>query len=332
MAKPTIYTIAREAGVSTTTVSKILNNQGHISKETAQRVLEIIRKHNYVPQQRKQHGNAIGVVTFLGGKRPLASPFTAALFNGICQEAFQRERDVTLLEGERIGKLSTEELHCFYTANSLWGLLGVNLPEEHPFSQRVQEARLPFIQLANAAGEGCSITTRNYESVADMIDYILCMGHRRVAFIGLISSRIETHARRLRAYEDTLNHYGIPIRPEFVLDLPDADRTTVKNALARLMARPEAPTALFFASEELSGVIPALNQLGFRIPDDISVAGMTIEKPENAILPELSCIIQPVEELGRRGVRNLMDILGGKEVHSESLENRLYYGDTIRKI
>ena len=53
MGKPTIYTIAREAGVSTATVSKILNHQGKISPETAQRVMEIIRRHNYVPQQRK---------------------------------------------------------------------------------------------------------------------------------------------------------------------------------------------------------------------------------------------------------------------------------------
>ena len=54
MKRPSIYTIAREAGVSTATVSKIVNNHGNISRETSARVLEIIKKHNYVPQQRKQ--------------------------------------------------------------------------------------------------------------------------------------------------------------------------------------------------------------------------------------------------------------------------------------
>ena len=95
MPRPTIYTIAKAAGCSATTVSKILNNQGNISAETTARVMAIIKKLNYVPQQRKQHGNALGVITFLTNQRPLASPFVATLLNGICREAFSRGRDVS---------------------------------------------------------------------------------------------------------------------------------------------------------------------------------------------------------------------------------------------
>ena len=204
MGKPTIYTIAREAGVSTATVSKILNHQGKISPETAQRVMEIIRRHNYVPQQRKQHGNAIGAVTFLSNNRPLASSFVATLLNGVCREAFAHGRDITLIDGNRISRLSPEELHCFYTANSLSGLLGINLSNSEPFYRKLRASQLPYVLLSNAESGGNSVSTKNYESVAEMIDYILCRGHERVAFLGMVIDMFESHIQRLRAYEDTL--------------------------------------------------------------------------------------------------------------------------------
>ena len=84
-----IYTVAKEAGVSTATVSKIINNSGSISRETSDRVLEIIKKYNFVPQQRRQTGSAIGVVTFLLRQGPLMAPFTARLLNGASPHAIQ---------------------------------------------------------------------------------------------------------------------------------------------------------------------------------------------------------------------------------------------------
>ena len=306
MGKPTIYTIAREAGVSTATVSKILNHQGKISPETAQRVMEIIRRHNYVPQQRKQHGNAIGAVTFLSNNRPL-------------------------IDRNRISRLSPEELHCFYTANSLSGLLGINLSDSEPFYRKLRASQLPYVLLSNAESGGNSISTKNYESVAEMIDYILCRGHERVAFLGMVIDMFESHIQRLRAYEDTLARHGIPLRKEFVIDLPNGERSTVKNALSRLLARPEPPTALFYASEDLA-VVPILKQLGVRIPEDLSVAGMAIAPPESEGGPELSTVIQPVEEIGRCGVDFLLELLEGRHPTPKVLDNLVHYGDTIRKI
>lgn len=331
MKKTTIYTIAREAGVSTATVSKILNNQGKVAQETALRVREIISKLNYVPQQRKQHGNAIGVVTFLSNRRPLSSPFVVTLLNGICNEAFSNGRDITLIDSNRISQFSPEELHCFYTANSLSGLLSINLCRAEPFYAQLRTSQLPYVTLSNAECEENSISTKNYESVAEMIDYILCMGHKRVAFLGLLNNVFESHIQRVRAYEDTLARYGIPLRKEFVIDLPDAERSTVKNALLRLLARSNPPTALFFASEDLA-VMPILKQLGVKVPEELSVAGMAIAPSQEEGDVELSSVIQQVEEIGRSGVKFLLERLEGKHPKPVILDNLVYYGSTIRKV
>lgn len=334
MGKTTIYTIAKIAGVSTTTVSKILNNRGNISQETVQRVTSLIKKYNYVPQQRRNRGNAIGVVTFLTNRQPLSSPFVAGLLNGICREAYRCGHDITLLDGERLEKLNAEELLCYYTSNSLLGMLGINLVGTAQLCDRLRQAKLPMVLLANAEGQCVSISTRNYESTAEMIDYIACRGHVRIAFIGLVTNMFETHKIRCRAYCDILGKHGIALRPEFIIDLPDAELVTIKNALSRLMSRPEPPTALFLASEELSMAMPLLKQLGYRIPEDISVAAMSFNPPMAVPggEPELSAIIQPLEEVGCRGVQLALSLLNGEKTESEQLDNRVIYGDTIRKL
>ena len=181
-----IYTVAKEAGVSTATVSKIINNSGSISRETSDRVLEIIKKYNFVPQQRRQTGSAIGVVTFLLRQGPLMAPFTARLLNGACRQAFLAGRDLVLIDGERLAGLTPEELYCHYASNSLAGLLICNVAAENPFCTKLRKSGIPFILLANGSTDDSVnfVTTRNYEAVYELVDYMLCLGHRRIAYMG----------------------------------------------------------------------------------------------------------------------------------------------------
>lgn len=331
--KATIYTIAKIAGVSTTTVSKILNGRGNISQETVQRVTALIKKYNYIPQQRRNRGNAVGVVTFLTNRRPLSSPFVSGLINGICRKAYELGHDVTLLDGERFEKFSSEELLCYYTSNSLLGLLGINLVGTAPLYKRVMQAKLPMVMLANPEGNVVSVSTRNYESTQEMIDYIICCGHVRIAYIGLVTGKFAVHEMRKKAYCDVLTQKGIPLRHELVVDLPNAEIQTVKNALLRLLSRSEPPTALFVASEELDSTCSILKQMGYRIPEDISVAGMAFTPDHIAGCDiEFSSIVQPLEEIGEQGVQLLQDMLHGIKCESIQLDNSIVYGDTVRKI
>ena len=263
-----IYTVAKEAGVSTATVSKIINNSGSISRETSDRVLEIIKKYNFVPQQRRQTGSAIGVVTFLLRQGPLMAPFTARLLNGACRQAFLAGRDLVLIDGERLAGLTPEELYCHYASNSLAGLLICNVAAENPFCTKLRKSGIPFILLANGSTDDSVnfVTTRNYEAVYELVDYMLCLGHRRIAYMGVLNRAVDSHRERLRAFYDIHNKHGIDPYPEYVLDLPDAEISTIKNALTRLFARLESPTALFIGGEELDKAYTLLPQLGIEVP------------------------------------------------------------------
>ncbi len=335
MKKTSIYTIARAAGVSPATVSKIINRQGNISRETSLRVMEIIKRYNFVPQQKKLEGRTIGVLTFLMAGRPLASPFMARLLNGICHEAFNRERDVTLIDGKRLLELAPEELHCYFVSNSLCGLLVTNTAWEDPFCERLYASGIPFVLVANETPEKSIynfVSSNNYDSVSDLLDYMVCMGHSRIAYVGLINQMLESHRERLRAYMDVLKRHKIRIRKEFILDLPNAEKVTIKNELIRLFSRPEPPTALFYASEDLSEIWTLLKQRGISVPGDLSVAGMRMGGSEPPLPQELSSIIQPTEELGIAGVHALLEhIETRKSVHCV-LKNTVLYGDSIRKV
>lgn len=335
MKRASIYTIAKEAGVSTATVSKIVNNHGNISQETSARVLEIIKRHNYVPQQRKQTESAIGVMTFLNNRRPLASPFTGRLLNGVCLQCFDEGKDMLLIDGDRFTNATPDELYCYYASNSLAGLLICNKPADDPFCRMLRESGVPFLLLANAAVEsGINfVSTRNYEAVCELVDYMICLGHRRIAYLGLLNELFATHRERLRAFRNTHEKHGLQPRPEFILDLPNAEIATIRNALLRLLARPEPPTALFIASEECEKTFSLLTEMKIHVPEALSVAGMRMERDDAVPRPGCSCIIQPTELIGRRGVIAILELANGKRNSvCEMLDNTVNYGGTVCKI
>ena len=335
MKKPSIYTIAREAGVSTATVSKIVNNHGNISRETSARVLELIKKYSYVPQQRKQSASAVGVMTFMNNRRPLASPFTGRLLNGVCLQCFDEGKDLILIDGDRLADSTPEELYCYYASNSLAGLLVCNKTADDPFCLRLKESGVPFVLLANAAPDNTVnfVATRNYESTVELVDYMICLGHRRIAYLGLLNQLFSSHRERLRAFLDTHARHKIEPRPEFILDLPNAENATLRNTIQRLIARPEPPTALFVATDEFENLYPLLGDLGIDVPETVSVAGFRMERDDEQPGRDYSRIVQPTEMIGRRGVSGLLGLAAGKIDHfNEYLDNTLNYGETILRI
>lgn len=332
MKKTSIYTIAHEAGVSTATVSKVLNRQGKISRDTTDRVMKIIKANNYVPRQRKTGGQTIGILTFCHARTPVSSPFTTQLLNGICLEAFAQKKNITLIDGNSMRDLSPEEIHCFAITNSLAGYLIINLPWEDPFLEKLQKSRIPFVLGANNAPDKseCSyVTTNNYDAVTDLVDYMICLGHTRIAYVGLATTKFISHRERLRAYGDILKKHNIESRSEYVLDLPNADFGTIRNSLMRLLSRPNPPTALFYASEELVKIFFVLKNLQISVPEELSVAGMQMGQ-EN-FQPEISAIIQPTEEIGRESVRILMHQIETGESRGYIFTNYIYYGETVIK-
>ncbi len=331
-----IYEIARSAGVSVSTVSKVINGQGKISVETAGRVQSVIKRLNYAPQQRRSICNTIGVVIFHADNKPFGCGFSISLLNSISEQLFLREKNLTLLAGEHLQSLNSDELFCYCTANSLAGLLVMNMPAASPFSHVLLHSKVPFILLANASSGANSchyVTSNNYESTKEMLDYMICLGHRRIAFLGVICNQMESHMERVRAYRDVLKGHALPMRSEYLLDLPDASINTVSNSLQRLLAPAEKPSVLFLAGENLEKIYQLLPGLGYRVPEDLSVAGFMNEKDDSVQQYHFSAICQNTAEIGRRSVMHMLNLLDHPEEKiAEEIACKITFGKTVRRI
>jgi LacI family transcriptional regulator/LacI family purine nucleotide synthesis repressor len=325
----TIHTIAKEAGVSVSTVSKVINGTGKISQETVTRILKIIREHNYVPQQRRQAGNSIAVITFLYENVSFSRSYDSNVLRGICKSAFELGLDVTLVNGEKIMQMTVPELHRYFLTSSLSGAILLGETSNKLFETCFREANLPFVCIGSCLGSA-SVTTDSENAVRSMLDYMICLGHRKIAYLGLITDRVETHEKRFRAFFSLLEENNIPLPEEYVINLPDAQNDTIRNALTRLMARRVPPDAIFFESEAQIETINILRSLDFLVPEDISVSGFYCTESDGGI--GCSAIIQPTDLLGDSAVKNLYALINGQSASPVALPCKVIYGNTIRKL
>lgn len=331
MKKITIKSIAGKAGVSVATVSKVINNSGNISDRTRDKVLSIIQRAGFVPQQRKQKANSLGVFMFSFEGSAFLSNYDSMVFSGICREAFAQGYDVTLINGEKIKEMSPHELHCYFLSNSLSCAILLGYTATEKFRDIILKSEIPFISVGDVAKTDC-VFSKSDEAAAAMIDYMICLGHRKIAYLGLVTDRVSAHTKRFNAYRKILAENRIPVKKEYILNLPDAKHLTILNALQRLIASHDRPDALFFESELFSKVIPMLQDLKVKVPEELSVAGFYCsDEPVCGMRP--SAIIQPDEKLGRCAVDNLLARLNVRLNDLRiMLDCQVIYGETIRKI
>lgn len=333
--KISIYTIATEAGVSTATVSKVINNTGYVSEEISEKILQIIRKYNYVPTQKKHSDNAIGVVCFYN-ERLLASPFSSKLMTGISAQAFKTGHELLLIDGNALTGMSAEELYRYRFSRSTCGFLLLNADFDSPILQTMTQANVPFINIANACNENKFnyISSNNFESAQEIVDYMICMGHRRIAIAGVLLKRINSHKERFDGYCAAMEKHQLTIDDSFVVELSDQEPETIANAVKRLMGRAEPPTAIFFINTECGNLIySTLIAEKYKVPGDISLAGC-YEMPESFPSQiDFTSFCQPAEEMGELAVINLKKITENTStrVHLR-VKNTISYGKTVKKI
>ncbi len=333
--KVSIYTIADEVGVSTATVSKVINNKGYVSEKIAEKVLRTIRKYNYVPTQKKHSDNAIGVVCF-HNERLLASPFSSKLMTGMSLQAFKDGNELLLIDGKALVGMTPEELFRYRFSRSICGFLLLNADAESPLMGAMSNGKVPFINIANSCNDTTFnyISSHNYESAMEVVDYMICMGHRRIAIAGVLMQQVNSHRERFDGYRAALEKHKIELNSDFILELPDQEPETFDNAVKRLMGRAEPPTAIFFINTECGNMLySTLNAQNYRLPDDISLAGC-YEMPESfPSTIDFASFAQPAEEMGALAVKNIKELSHSpkKSIHLR-VDNIISYGNTVKKL
>lgn len=308
----TIRDVAAKAGVSVTTVSRVLNQRPDVSKETQDKVHRVMAECNFVvnPHARglKQAENETIAVIIRGRQNPFLNALTeemllcgrggkAALLTEYIDEAEDEFRYArSLLHKRRIKGL-------IFVGSRIDGrcavLDGVNIPMVFA---TVSTAGTPMEQASSV-----SIDDRRMACAA--IDALLDRGHGQIAVFGGERSGQDCPALRMQGVQDAFQKRGIAFNEAHYVKtrftLPDS----YDAALAFFRRRPEI-TAAFCVSDTVAlGVIRALADLGKQVPRDVSVIGVDGMQIGQFTIPRLSTIVQPVEEIARQSVSVLRDMM-----------------------
>jgi DNA-binding LacI/PurR family transcriptional regulator len=311
--RPTIAQIARIAGVSVPTVSKVLNGRADVSLPTREKVERIIEEYGFVRNRaaRALRKGKTGLVDLLLPR--LDDEYYLPILEGVAQVL--REAGLRLVLTATDYK-PEEEVRWITTVtdHSTDGILVV-LPSERAIEQ-LERSGLPFVLIHNQGGlqaTAPSVRITSWEGGFVATTYLLRLGHQRIAYIGKTSPARDA-IERIAGYRAALDAAGLPLMPELECD-GDFTEASGYQATLRLLELPEPPTAIFSGNDrQAAGVYRALHERGLAVPEHMSVVGFDNLPYTEIMNPPLTTIHAPRLELGRTAATMLLRLINGEQL------------------
>jgi LacI family transcriptional regulator len=301
----TIADVAYEAGVSVSTVSKVINERYGVGAETSARVREIIERLGYrsslvAQSMRSRQTKVIGVLT------TDIEPFNAEVLKGVARGVRGSGFDLVIFSdcGKDADLAGWERRYLSRVSTLTDGAILVT-PGTVDIATQV-----PVVAVDHnvASLHASTIDADNFAGAAGGTKHLLELRHRRIAFLG---GRADLASARLReqGFREALAAAGITPDETLILDAGYDPQLAVEHTRA-LLARPEPPTAIFAANDVMAiAVMVVARELGLDVPGDLSVIGFD-NVPESVLSdPPLTTIDQSVQEMGYLAVRTLVDLI-----------------------
>jgi DNA-binding LacI/PurR family transcriptional regulator len=304
--KPTIYDVAKFAGVSPTTVSRILNTPDKVSSKTRERVLTAIDKLSFVPKAEArarslQHTGRIGVITPF-----FTAPSFIQRLRGIAQVLSPKNYELVIYTVDSVNHLQGYLSSLPLTGN-LDGLIILSLPVGDAEVHRLIDGGLPTVLIEYPHPKLNCVEIEDVEGGRMAATHLLGKGHRRIAFLGdtdLPEYSIHPVSLRLNGFRQVLKEAGIELPEAFVRLAPYSQEQT-RQVARELLGLSEPPTAIFAATDfQALGVLKAARQLSIKIPEQLAVIGF--DDLDSSEYADLTTISQHLDESGRLAVEILL--------------------------
>jgi LacI family transcriptional regulator len=313
----TIQDVAEAAGVSVSTVSRVLNDKDHVAQETYQRVRDVIEGLGYTSNlaaksMRSHKTNVIGLVM-----PDVEDPFSVQVMKGINRAIEEFDYDLIVYTGGNVKKESSAVREQRYVSllSSITDGIIIATPAATTFSTA---SPIVVVDPNKASPDYPAVIATNRAGALAVMEYLISLGHRRIGFIGG-RPELQSAVQRLQGYKDGLRQANIPLDPELV-QAGDYSMEAGFTCAQRLLNLPDPPTGIFAANDQSAiGVIKAAQEAGLRVPDDLSVVGFD-NTPEVAhINPGLTTVDQFIDKMGYVATEMLISLIQG-----ECLDSYLY--------
>lgn len=310
---PTIIDVARESGVSYSTVSRALNGYEFVKPATRDKVLRAAQKLGYVPNQqaRSLAGGRSGLIGVL--VPGLDNGYITEIIRGVDEELAKSDYNLILYTTHRHRTRESSYVSTIMNGGAD-GLLLVVPFISNTYLDTLHQQNFPFVVIDqfDKTGKSSVVNGTNWQGAYDATQYLIGLGHQR---IGFITGLIELHSAmdRLSGYQSALNDANLPVQEEWIVK-GDFGEQGGYLATQDLLDLPNPPTAIFASNDLLAfGTMEAIRQRGLSIPEDISVIGFDDIPQASWVYPALTTVHQPLDKMGRLAVKMLLEHIDSPE-------------------
>jgi len=310
----TIQDVAKEAGVSVSTVSRVLNRKVDVASDTQERILSVIDELGYTSNlaarsMRSRRNNLLGLVV-----PDIGFPYSIEIMKGVDRAISESVFDLLLYTTGGIHKPGTASREHHYVSLLNNSLTDGVLVVASSASEFVTQAPLVAVDPHVIDPNYPSVQGTNYQGSLEAMNYLLGLGHCRIGFIGG-RPEIMSSGRRLQGYRDGLTQAGIEIDESLILPGDFSTKTGYERAL-QLLSLSSPPTAVFASNDQSAiGVLQAADEIGLHVPEDISLIGF--DNISEAGYLGLTTVDQHLAEMGYLATQMLIKLVNGEQLESK---------------
>lgn len=327
----TIKEIAKLAEVSTSTVSRVLNNSGYVKQEVRERIEKIIEETGYMPSDvakglKDRKTNLIGVII-----PRLNSRTTSLVVEGITR-FLDKKGYTTLLANTGIRLEKELEFIKVFKQKRVNGILFVATRVSKEHAELLEKLDVPIVFIGQDAGEYGfpSVVHKDYNAAKDMTKYLIKKGHRKIGFIGVEESDVAVGLERKRGYIDAQFENNIEI-DQGLIATGNFEVSSVEPSMEKIMQK--KPSAIFAVTDSLAiGAINYLIKNGYQVPEDISVVGMGDSGIAEIYNPSLTTVKYEYLESGEEAAKLLIESFENKVALRKMMGYKLIERDSVRSV
>ncbi|WP_456276885.1 LacI family DNA-binding transcriptional regulator [Bacillus sp. AK128] len=318
-----IQHVAKQAGVSVATVSRVLNGQNTVSARTRIKVEDAIKKLNYEPNMLGRNLRTSESRILLILIPTITNPFYQEIIKGIENIAISQNYNILLCETD--SNPERENIYFDLVRKKMAdGIISMDpavnvetlkkLAEKHAIiqcSEYAEESDIPYI------------TIDNEEASYQAVKHLLKLGHEKIALINSDEKYLYARQRKL-GYQKALEEFGVDVKDEYIIHTQQLGFEYGQQAMKKILNLQDRPTAVFAVSDLLAiGALKEVNAKGLKAPEDVAVVGFDNIDFSNMTNPTLTTIAQPMYQMGTIAAKMLIDRIKDEKVESVILNHEL---------
>jgi DNA-binding LacI/PurR family transcriptional regulator len=312
--RATIRDIAEQAGVSKGAVSYALNGRPGVSDGTRERILEIARELGWYPNRAAralsaERADACGLVLARPAKTLALEPFFMEFIAGVESEFSAKSVALTIQLVESVED-EIEVYRRWWGEQRVDGVLVADLRQNDTRIDELSRLGLPAVVIGGPVENGAIPAVWHDEAgvVIEAVRYVAALGHSRIARVAGVEEFVHT-AQRTEGFLSVMHELGL----EAEVVATDYSAESGARATRKLLSAPEAPSAIIYDSDLLAVTgLGVAQQMGFAVPDDVSIVGWDDSLISQVVHPPLSAITRDIVAYGATASRHLLEVIEGR--------------------